>query len=149
MGEPDESTLHKIADKEIPFQKPFTMEASDALRFELPGGKVVAVWCEGGAKSHWAAEQSTASRLKTSWGEEPFKQVGYKRQRQPDGRIVLGETNSYIQQGAVTTSTGAGTSTYQLFVDKLEFNIIEDLRAKEKLPVTIRVTRRAEEQPKK
>ena len=144
-NEPVESPLHKIAAADIPYEKQFTLEAGDALRFELPDGKVVAVWCEGGVKNRWAAEQTTASGLKTSWGEQPFKHVRYKRVREPGGGITSGETDSYIKQGGVTTSTRDETSTYQLFVGELEFSIIEDLRAKEKLPVTIRVVKRAEQ----
>ena len=116
------------------------------LRFELPGGRSMAVWCEGGVKNSFAAEQTTDSGLKTSWGEKPFKHVGYQRVRLPDGGTTFGETNSYIKQGGVTTSTGEGTSTYQLFVDRWEFDIIEDLRAKEKLPVTIQVRLAAEKE---
>lgn len=146
QGEPVDAPLHKIVESEIPYRKQFSMEAGDVLRFELPGGKDVAVWCEGGAKNSFAAEQTTDSGLKTSWGEKPFKHVGYKRVRLPDGGTTFGETNSYIKQGGVTTSTGEGTSTYQLFVDRWEFDIIEDLRAEEKLPVTVQVRPAAEKE---
>lgn len=141
-AEPVDSPLHTIAESQIPFEKQFSMEAGDALRFELPGGKIVAVWCEGGLQGLWAAEQTTDSGLKTCWGEVPFKHVGYKKVRKSRGSMELGETNSYIKQGAVITDTGKGTSTYQLFVAEWEFNIIEDLRAKGNLPITIRVTKR-------
>ena len=140
-GEPVEAVSYKIAETQVPYQRKVTMDAGDALTFELPNGKSVAVWCEGGMMNFAAAEQTTACGLKTRWGEKPFKHVGYKREKQPDGSVHLGETNSYIKQGVVSTRCG-DTSTYQLFVDKWEFDIVEDLQGKEALPVTILVTER-------
>lgn len=142
-GKPVKAPLHRIAKSNIPFEKKFMMEAGDALRFELPNGKIVAVWC-GAARNFLAAEQATSSGLKTSWGEKPFKHVRYKRVPQPDGSNVLGEADSYIKQGSVVTQ-GSATSTYQLFVGKWEFSIVEDLKGKDSLPVTILVVKRKDE----
>ena len=142
-GEPFEAPTHKIPEAGIPYEKSLTMEAGDALSFELPNGKSVAVWCDGGGKSLFAAEQTTSSGLKTSWGEKPFKHVDYKRERQPDGSAVLGDADSYIEQGPVITKSDR-TSTYRLFIDEWQFDIVEDLQAKEALPVTIRVVKRTD-----
>jgi hypothetical protein len=139
INEPIQTYSHKIAETDIPFEKRINMDAGDALTFDLPNGKSVAVWCEGDKRNFiFAAEQTTASGLKTHWGEKPFKSVGYKREKQADGSTVLGETNSYIKQGPVITK-GDKTTTYRLFIDKWQIDIIEDLQAKEELPVTIQI----------
>ena len=143
-GEPIKAPLHRIAQADVPFEKKLVMEAGDAFQFELPNGKIVAVWC-GAAKNFMAAEQATSSGLKTSWGEQPFKHVRYKRVPRPDGGHVLGEADSYIKQGPVVTSGADATSTYKLFVGQWEFDIVEDLKAKNSLPVTIRVVKRKDE----
>lgn len=126
----------KTAD--VPYSHRFVMHEGDAYRFQLPGGKIIAVWCER-PDFPIGGEQSTASGLKTAWGERPFHQPELVMKRQPDGSEVADGWKSYIRQGSVITYTGKRTSEYILFVDKWQFSITEDLSAPHDLPVTIKV----------
>jgi hypothetical protein len=115
------------------------MKKGDAYEFQLPDGKSVAVWCE--RPGMMLGEQTTKSGLKTAWGERAFRRPeSLMRQTAPDTYESAG-WKSYIVQGAVTTS-GDQTSEYELFVGELRFAIIEDLRATDALPVTIKITRK-------
>ena len=62
------SRVIKLIPTDIPYSAQFTMSDKDAIRCQLPGGKVVALWCH---KDSEAGEQTTASGLKTVWGERP------------------------------------------------------------------------------
>ncbi|HXS67909.1 MAG TPA: hypothetical protein VN761_03635, partial [Candidatus Polarisedimenticolia bacterium] len=68
-------SIQKITVSRVPFEKQFTMKEGDANEFRLPSGKIVAVWCERPSdKIGIAAEQTTASGLKTAWGERAYRQ---------------------------------------------------------------------------
>ena len=88
------------------------------------------------------AEQTTASGLKTAWGERPFVQPQALQKQTAPNTYEFAGWKSHISQGGVTTSTGAMTSEYALYVDDLQFSIIEDLKATNCLPVTIRITKK-------
>lgn len=123
----------------IPFTQQLRMHKGDAYEFQLSGGKTVAVWCEQPQFGMMLGEQTTKSGLKTAWGERPFKRPeSLMRQIGPNTYESAG-WKSYIVQGAVMTS-GDRTSEYELFVGDLRFAIIEDLRATDALPVTIKIT---------
>src|SRR5262249_47464578 len=123
----------------IPFTKQLQMKKGDAYEFQLPDGKSVAVWCE--QPGMMFGEQTTKSGLKTAWGERAFRRPeSLMRQTSPNTYESAG-WKSYIAQGAVVTS-GDRTTEYELFVGDLRFAIIEDLRATDALPVTIKITRK-------
>ena len=131
-----------VAVSGIPFERQFQMREGDADQFQLPGGKTVAVWCERPPDMMMLAEQTTASGLKTAWGERPFvRPEPLEKQIGPNSYESAG-WKSYILQGAVTTSSRAMTSEYVLYVDDLQFSIIEDLKATNSLPVTIRIIKK-------
>ena len=135
------SQREQVAASAIPFTKQVQMLKGDAYEFQLPNGKMVAVWCEQPEFGMMLGEQTTRSGLKTAWGERAFKHPEpLRRQIGPNSYESAG-WKSYIVQGAVTT-TGDRTSEYELFVSDLRFAIIEDLRATEALPVTIKITRK-------
>jgi len=125
----------KVAPSEIPFSSEINMNDGDAIRYKLPSGKVVAVWCE---RRNDSSEQRTASGLKTAWGEQPFHQPDLIMKPLSGGGETDAGWDSYIRQGSVIT-TGSETSEYILFVDHWKFSIIEDLKATSSLPVTIKV----------
>lgn len=116
----------QVSASAIPFTQQLRMQKGDAYEFQLPNGKLVAVWCEqpGIDMMLMLGEQTTKSGLKTAWGDRAFNQ-----------------RKSYIVQGSVVTSDDL-TSEYELFVGDLRFAIIEDLRATDALPVTIKITRK-------
>jgi hypothetical protein len=126
----------------IPFTNQFQMHKGDAYEFQLPDGKTVAVWCEQPEFGMMLGEQTTKSGLKTAWGESAFKRPeSLTRQIGPNSYESAG-WKSYISQGSVITSTKSMTSEYVLFVGDMQFSIIEDLEARESLPVTIRITKK-------
>jgi hypothetical protein len=130
-----------VASSDIPFSKQFQMQKGDAYEFRLPDGKTVAVWCERPGIGMMLGEQTTKSGLKTAWGERAFKQPEpVMKQISPNSYESAG-WKSYILQGSVVTS-GDRTSEHKLFVGDLRFAIIEDLRATDALPVTIKITRK-------
>lgn len=132
----------QIASSDIPYAEQFKMRQGDAFVFHLPEGKTIAVWCERPPSMMMLAEQTTASGLKTAWGERPFvRPEPLEKQIGPNSYESAG-WKSYISQGAVTTSTGTMTSEYVLYVDDLQFSIIEDLKATNSLPVTIRIIKK-------
>jgi len=131
----------QVASSDIPYSKQFTMQSGDALVFQLPDGKSVAVWCEKPKFGVMAAEQTTMSGLKTAWGERPFKRPEPLRQQVGPDTYVSAGWQSYIEQGSVTT-IGDSTSEYELFVGDLRISIVEDLKATGSLPVTINFTKR-------
>jgi hypothetical protein len=131
---------------EIPFERQLQMREGDALEFELPNGKTVAVWCE--RPGLVLGEQTTASGLKTAWGERPFKKPEVVREQIAPNSYRLAGWKSYISQGAVTTSTGDQTTESLLYVGDLEFSIIENLRGTPSLPVTIRISKKCVTQPR-
>lgn len=125
----------------IPFERQLQMREGDALEFELPDGKTVAVWCERQPSGFTLGEQTTASGLKTAWGERSFKRPEVVREQISPNSYRLAGWKSYISQGAVTTA-GDQTTEYVLYVGDLQFSIIENLRGTPSLPVTIRITRK-------
>ena len=125
----------------IPFTTQLLMKKGDAYEFGLPDGKTVAVWCERPGFGVMLAEQTTKSGLKTAWGERAYKRPKLLMRQTAQNTYESAGWKSYIVQGAVTTA-GDETTEYELFVGDLRFSIIEDLRATESLPVTIRVTRK-------
>ena len=129
-GEPVSAPLRKIDEPDIPYRKQFDMEVGDVLRFELPWGKQIAVWCGAGKMAFAAAEQATASGLKTDLGEAPFKSC---------------DEDSYIRFDSVTTDTRQRVSTYRLFIGRWEFDIVEDLESEDALKVTIRIVERKDD----
>jgi hypothetical protein len=131
-----------IAVPAIPFERQFQMREGDAYQFQLAGGKTIAVWCERPPDTMMLAEQRTASGLKTAWGERPFVQPEPLQKQIGPNSYELAGWKSYISQGAVTTSTRSMTSEYVLYVDDMQFSIIEDLKATNALPVTIRITKK-------
>ena len=131
-----------VAVSTIPFERHLQMREDDAYQFQLPGGKTVAVWCERPPAMMMMGEQTTASGLKTAWGERPFvRPESLEKQVGPNSYELAG-WKSYISQGAVTTDTGAMTSEYVLYVADLQFSIIEDLKTTNALPVTIRIIKK-------
>ena len=130
-----------VASSDIPFSKQFRMHKGDAYDFRLPDAKTVAVWCERPGFGMVLGEQSTKSGLKTAWGERAFKQPEPLMKQIGQNSYESAGWKSYIVQGAVTT-TGDRTSEYELFVGDLRFAIIEDLRATDALPVTIKISRK-------
>jgi len=133
--QPQRSPVIKLSVNDIPYSSEVTMKKGDAVSYQLPSGKVVAVWCH---KSAELGEQRTASGLKTVWGEKPFKQPDIRWKHLANGSEQAAGWDSYIRQGSVITR-GDETSEYILYVDQWQFSIIEDLRAKPSLPVTIKV----------
>jgi hypothetical protein len=127
----------KVTEASIPFERQFEMREGDALQFELPNGKTVAVWCERATSP--MGEQTTASGIDAVWGERPFKHLKPRREQIGPNSYALSGWESYIGQGAVTTH-GAETSEYELFIDEWRFSITKNLQATGALPVTIRVT---------
>lgn len=131
----------QVSASAIPFTQQLQMHKGDAYEFQLPDGKTVAVWCKRPEFGEMLGEQTTKSGLKTAWGERAFRQPEpLMRQTGPNTYESAG-WKSYIVQGAVVTS-GDRTSEYELFVGDLRFAIIEDLRATDALPVTIKITRK-------
>lgn len=63
----------QVAAPAIPFTKQLQMQKGDAYEFQLPNGKMVAVWCEQPEFGMMWGEQATKSGLKTAWGERAFK----------------------------------------------------------------------------
>jgi len=125
----------------IPFTTQLLMKKGDAYEFGLPDGKTVAVWCERPGFGVMLAEQTTKSGLKTAWGERAYKRPQLLMRQTAQNTYESAGWKSHIVQGAVRTA-GDETTEYELFVGDLRFSIIEDLRATESLPVTIRVTRK-------
>jgi hypothetical protein len=123
----------------LPFERQFQMHERDAHEFRLPDGKIVAVWCERPPIAFALGEQTTASGLKTAWGERPFKRPEPIHEQIAPNSYRLSGWRSYISQGAVTTY-GDLTTEYVLYAGDCKFSIIEDLRATGSLPVTIRVS---------
>lgn len=130
-----------IASSDVPFSKQLQMHKGDAYEFQLPTGKMVAVWCESPGSDIMMAEQTTKSGLKTAWGERPFKHPELLMKQVGPNSYESAGWKSYIAQGSVTT-IGDTTSEYELFVDDFRFAIIEDIRASNSLPVTIKITRK-------
>jgi hypothetical protein len=127
-----------VTPKDLPYTTHLVMHNGDARKFRLPGGKVIAVWCER-PEFPTAGEQTTASGLKTGWGERPFVRPELLWKSQPDGSQVATGWKSYIAQGSVITSGSTHTSEYILFVDGWQFSIIEDLASTPTLSVTIKI----------
>ena len=129
-----------VAETDIPYEKKLMMKEHDAVIFILPQQRPVSVWCYRPDERTPLAEQRTKSGLKTAWGEKPWIRVR-TRWRSLDGTSRAADGwDSYIQMGGVTT-VGDRQSDYRLYVGDLRLNIIEDLRATNGLPVTIRVTK--------
>jgi hypothetical protein len=130
----------QVGSADIPFLKQLQMQKGDAYDFQLPDGKTVAVWCVR-SRFEMAGEQTAKSRLQTAWGERPFERPEVLMRQIGPGTYESAGWKSYIAQGAVTTM-GDRTSEYELFVGDLRFSIIEDLRASNSLPVTIKIKRK-------
>ena len=128
-----------VNQEQPPYASDFDMVAGDAYTFELPNEKTVAVWC---VRDEGIAEQTTASGLKTRWGEQPFVRPKIRWKNHEDGGRVSDGWESYIESGGVSTSTRSKTSEYVLYVDGWKFSIIEDLAAEDRLPVKIRIVAR-------
>lgn len=131
----------QVSASAIPFTKQFQMRQGDAYEFQLPDGKTVAVWCERPGFGMIIGEQTTKSGLKTAWGERAFRQPKLLMRQTGPNTFESSGWKSYIVQGAVVTS-GDQTSEYELFIGDLRFAIIEDLRATDALPVTIKIARK-------
>jgi hypothetical protein len=127
-----------VGTADIPYSHRFVMHKGNAYNFHFPNGVIVAVWCEH-ASIGGMGEQTTASGLKTGWGESPFKRPEINWKRNPDGSETAGEWKSYIRQGPVITSGHDRATEYILFVDKWQLSIIEDLSAPHDLPITIKI----------
>jgi hypothetical protein len=69
----DSRPIEKVPVSTVPFEKQFTLREGDAYEFSLPSHKTVAVWCKRPPSWMPMAEQSTASGLKTVWGERAFQ----------------------------------------------------------------------------
>jgi len=135
-----QSQRTKVALTSAPFTNQLQMQSGDSCLFQLPSGDTVAVWCER-PRSFWGTPKHTDSKsgLVTVWGEVPF--------RKPKEILVKVGTNdhyavagwkSYIRPSMVTVM-GDLTRQYQLMAGNHHFLITEDLRATNRLPVTIRV----------
>jgi len=105
----------------------------------LPDGKTVAVWCERPEFEMTLGEQSTASGLKTAWGERSFKRPEPIKEKIGPNSYTLSGWRSYIVQGSVIT-TGDLSTEYILYEGEFKFSIVENLRATNSLPVSIRIT---------
>jgi hypothetical protein len=123
----------------IPFERQFHMREGDAYEVQLPDGKMVAVWCERQAPWFPSAEQTTASGLKTVWGERAFKRPESLYEQIGTNSYRFAGWQSYISQGAVTTIAGE-TTERALYVSNWRFRIVEDLAEIGSLPVTITIT---------
>lgn len=130
-----------VAVSVIPFERQFRMVEGDAYEFQLPDGKTVAVWCERPRPplSLMLAEQTTASGLKTVWGERAFKQPELVHEQIGTNSYGVAGWQSYISQGAVTTVADT-TTERALYVGNWRFSIAENLAQTGRLPVTITIT---------
>jgi len=129
----------KVAVSAIPFERTFHMHEGDAYEFKLPDGKTVAVWCERPAAWFPAGEQTTASGLKTVWGERSFRQPELLHEQIGKNSYGVVGWQSYISQGGVTTVLDK-TTEYRLYVSNWRFSILENLAETSSLPVTITIT---------
>jgi hypothetical protein len=131
----------KLTAADIPYSKQVQMKKGESYEFQLPDGKMVAVWCERPKAGTTPGEQTTGSGLKTAWGEHPFKQPEPMMQKAGSNSWVMAGWKTYIVPGAVTAG-GEGKSEYELFVDDLRFRVAEDLGATNGLPVTFKIGRK-------
>ena len=143
-GEPVHATTYKIGRSQIPCERKLRIVPGDAATFELPDGKQVAVWCMNGrwwtGGRWWAGEETTASGLKTNWGEKPYTRLPLEAEQERDRPAARRRVGSYVKFAGVTTAAGE-TATYHLLVDQWQLDIIEDLQAENTLPVTIRIAK--------
>ncbi|MGV3757328.1 MAG: hypothetical protein ACO1QS_18265 [Verrucomicrobiota bacterium] len=127
-----------ITEADIPFEKKLVLKENDAIVFILPDKKTFSVWCYRMDDRGFAAEQTTKSGLKTSWAEKPWIQLRSKWKDLGGGSYQGDGYDSYIEHGGVSTRLGE-TSDYTLYIHPLKISIIEDLKATNNLPVTIRM----------
>ena len=149
-GEPVHATTYKIGRSQIPREQKLSMVPGDATIFELPDGKQVAVWCMNGrwwtGERWWDGKETTASGLKTNWGEKPFTRLPLEAEQERHAPAARRRVVSYVKYAGVTTVEDE-TATYHLLVDQWQFDIVEDLQAENALPVTIRIAKRATPAP--
>jgi hypothetical protein len=125
-----------------PLTNQLRMQPDDSWEVRLPSGRTVAVWCVRPRSLLGHAEPTDSkSGLKTVWGEVPF--------RKPKEILAKAGTNShyavvgwksYISPGMVLVN-GYATREYDLLADNCRLHIVEDSKATNCLPVTIRVAR--------
>jgi hypothetical protein len=138
----DSDRVVNVTASQLPFERQFKMKEGDSHVFRLPDGKTVAVWCWRPAfpMNVGLAEQTTASGLKTEWGEKPFKRPKPVYEQLGSNSYTISGWQSYISSEGVET-IGNQTSEYKLDVGDLHFSIIENLQATDLFPVTIKIQR--------
>ena len=118
------------------------MHAGDSCEFHLPSGRKVAIWC-GHPMSFWRFVEQTDSKcgLETFWSEVPFvkpKEILVKAGT--NNSYAVASWRSYIAPSFVTLA-GDSARQYELFAEGYLFQIVEDLKETNCLPVAIRVAR--------
>lgn len=138
-NEPVHAPLYVVKESALPYSREFQMDSGDAMRFQLPNGKELAVWCSGTPFIGQVLGQGT---LTISYGEKPFRSSPVKYRKMPDGSRVVEGDDSYIRSGGVATSSNStGWCQRDLFVGKYRI-LLEENEGKEgklSLKVQIRV----------
>jgi HEAT repeat protein len=138
-NEPVDAPLHVVKESDLPYRRELQMDCGDALRFELPNGKEVALWCAGTPPIGQALGGGT---LSVSWGEKPFRSEPLKYRKMPDGSRVVEGDASYIRMGGVTTSSNRPDwCGRELFVGDYCILLDENKGEEGKLALTVRIRR--------
>jgi len=138
-NEPVDAPLHAVKESDLPYRREFQMDCGDALRFELPNGKEVALWCDGTPPIGQAVGGGT---LSVSWGEKPFRSSPLKYRKMPDGSRVVEGDDSYIRMGGVTTSSHhPDWCQRDLFVGDYCILLDENKGEEGKLALTVQIRR--------
>jgi len=136
-NEPVDAPLHVVKESSLPYSREFQMDSGDALRFQLPNGKEVAVWCRGTPSIGQALGQGA---LTVFWGEKPFRSAPLKYRKLRDGFRVVEGVDSYIRSGGVTTSsTRPGWCERELFVEGYRILLDEGPGEEGKLALKVQI----------
>jgi HEAT repeat protein len=101
-NEPVQAPLHVIKESNLPYSCEFEMDCGDAMRFGLPSGKELAVWCSG---TPFIGQALGEGMLTISYGEKPFRSAPLKYRKLREGERVVAGEDSYIRMGGVTTGS--------------------------------------------
>jgi HEAT repeat protein len=130
-NEPVRAPLHLVKESSLPYSREFEMDCGDALRFELPNGKELAVWCSG---TPIIGRSFGQGALTISYGEKPFRSSPLRYRKMPDGTRVVEGDDSYIRSGGVTTSSDRPEWRQRdLFVGNYRILLVENKGEKGKL----------------
>ena len=136
-NEPVQTPLHVVKESSLPYTREFQMDCGDAMRFELPNGKELAVWCSGTPVIGQAFGQGA---LTISYGEKPFRSSPLKYRKMPDGSRVVEGDDSYIRSGGVTTSSNRPAWCQRdLFVGSYCILLEEDEGKEGKLSLNVQI----------